>query len=144
MCYVALFLSYCQTNKFINMSDLQEKTNKEYPMYDIPTSVSKTDEYNGNEIQFIKRSAFQNGYELCKKEYKEKISWIPVEEKLPENGDEIELRNPEWINEFNPKGIRTGYYDKCKNPVFYSCFWNTDEECYDTSTEKPTHWRSFL
>ena len=65
------------------MSNIQEKTNKEYPMYDVATSVSKTDEYNGNEIQFIKRSAFQNGYELCQKEYEDKLRWIPVEEELP-------------------------------------------------------------
>ena len=84
------------------------------------------------------------GFKDCQKEYEEKLRWIPVEEKLPENGDEIELQNNEWINDFNPKGIRNGYYDKCKNPVFYSCFWNTDEECYDTSTQKPTHWRYFL
>ena len=49
------------------MSNLQEKANKEYPLYYIQNSISKTDEYNGNEIQFIKRSAFQNGYELCQK-----------------------------------------------------------------------------
>ena len=70
-------------SKISIMSNLQEKTNKEYPMYDVATSVSKTDEYNGNEIQFIKRSAFQNGYELCQKEYEEKLRWIPVEEELP-------------------------------------------------------------
>ncbi len=84
------------------------------------------------------------GFKDCQKEYEEKLRWIPIEEKLPENGDEIELQNNEWINEFNPKGIRSGYYEKCKNPVFYSCFWNTDGECYDISTQKPTHWRSFL
>ena len=56
------------------MSNLQEKVNKEYPLYDIPNSVSRTDEYNGNEIQLLKRSAFQNGYEQCQKEFtKEKV-----------------------------------------------------------------------
>ena len=79
--------------KFTNMSNIQEKTNKEYPMYDVNTSVSKTDEYNGNEIQFIKRSAFQNGYELCQKEYEEKLRWIPVEEELPEIGQRVLLKN---------------------------------------------------
>ena len=62
------------------MSNLQEKVNKEYPLYDIQNSVSKTDEYNGNEIQFLKRSAFQNGYEQCQKEYEEKLRWIPIYE----------------------------------------------------------------
>ena len=51
------------------MSNLQEKINKEYPWYNIQNSISRTDEYKGNEIQFIKRSAFQNGYEQCQKEY---------------------------------------------------------------------------
>lgn len=73
------------------MSNLQEKVNKEYPMYDIPNSVSRADEYNGNEIQFIKRIAFQNGYEQCQKEYEEKLRWIPVEEKLPEIGQRVLL-----------------------------------------------------
>lgn len=62
------------------MSNLQEKTNKEYPLYDVPNSVSRTDEYDGNEIQFIKRSAFKNGYEQCQKEYEEQFRWIPVSE----------------------------------------------------------------
>ena len=58
------------------MSNLQEKINKEYPWYNIQNSISRTDEYKGNEIQFIKRSAFQNGYEQCQKEYEEKLRWI--------------------------------------------------------------------
>ena len=58
------------------MSKIQEKANKEYPLDDIRTSVSKTEEYNGNEIQLIKRSAFQNGYEQCQKEYTELIKEI--------------------------------------------------------------------
>jgi hypothetical protein len=41
--------------------------------------------------------------EKVKKEYEEKLRWIPIDEKLPENGDEVELQNNDWINEYNPK-----------------------------------------
>ena len=59
-----------------NISKLQEKANEEYKLYDIRTSVAKIEEYSGNEIQLIKRSAFQNGYEQCQKEYTELIKEI--------------------------------------------------------------------
>ena len=78
------------------MSNLEEKINKEYPLHDIQNSISKTDEYNGNEIQFIKRDAFKNGYELCKKEYEEKLRWIPVEKKLPPIDIPVILKFKDW------------------------------------------------
>jgi hypothetical protein len=88
---VALFLSYYLSKKLTNMSNLQEKVNKEYPLYDITNSISKTDEYNGNEIQFIKRSAFQNGYEQCQKEYEEKQKWIKVKNDYFKQGLEEDI-----------------------------------------------------
>ena len=36
-----------------------------------------------NEFFFLKK-----GYELCKKEYEEKLRWIPVEESKPEKKEE--------------------------------------------------------
>lgn len=81
----------------------ETSANKEYPLYDSQSSVSKTDYYNGNEIQFIKRSAFQAGYEQCQKEYEDKLRWIPVEEKLPETYSKIlaTIKSPEctWVEE---------------------------------------------
>ena len=85
-----------------NISKLQEKANKEYPLDDIRTSVAKIEEYSGNEILLIKRSAFQNGYEICQKEYEEKLRFIPVEERLPEIGIWIiiKLKNQSLKNKY--------------------------------------------
>lgn len=39
---------------------------------------------------YLNESAKQ-GYELCKKEYEEKLRWIPVEEKLPPLNEQVLL-----------------------------------------------------
>ena len=118
------------------MSSLQEKTDREYPLYDIPNSISKTDEYNGNEIQFIKRSAFQNGYEVCKKEYEEKLRWIPVEEKLPPLNQHVLFKYSEGE-----------YCVGCLNVYGYYCspYMPVEEDFASIHLlSEVTHWRSFL
>ena len=37
--------------------------------------------------------AFRKGYEDCQKEYEEKLRWIPVHEKMPEQLTYIELKD---------------------------------------------------
>ena len=59
MCYVALFLSYCQTLKIINMSNLREKA----------IEIAK---------QTSSESAFMCGYDRACQEYEEKNKWIKV------------------------------------------------------------------
>lgn len=72
--------------------------------------------------QLIK--AFEDGYDKCQKEYEEKLRWIPVTEKMPEN--------LEWVD--------------CKSGVgdhYVGCYI----ENYGIKTGDPaniTHWRSFL
>ena len=39
--------------------------------------------------EHISRNWFKKGFELCQKEYEEKLRWIPVEEKLPENRERV-------------------------------------------------------
>jgi hypothetical protein len=112
------------------MSNLQEKINKEYPLYDIQNSISKTDEYNGNEIQFVKRSAFQNGYEQCQKEYEEKLRWIPVAEKLPKTSELVIVDSGNYLH-------------ACVAVAFY------ENETWKYANGqllwfRPTQWRSFF
>ena len=119
-----------------NISKLQEKANKEYPLDDIRTSVSKTEEYNGNEIQLIKRSAFQNGYEQYQKEYEEKLSWISVEEKLPPLNEYVLFKYSE--GEYCVGCLKNyGYYCTTYIPAY------NDFSSINLLSEV-THWRRFL
>ncbi len=36
--------------------------------------------------------SFISGYETCQKEYEEKLHWIPVEERLPENREHVLIK----------------------------------------------------
>ena len=60
------------------MSNLQEKKEDYILSLDNSGQLTKMDiiEQNLNAIDF--------GYELCRREYEEKLRWIPVEEKVPE------------------------------------------------------------
>ena len=40
-----------------------------------------------------KSKEYSKGYSDCKKEYEEKLRWISVEEKLPETGERVLLKN---------------------------------------------------
>lgn len=89
--------------------------------------------------------AFKEGYEMCKKEYEEKLRWVPVEEKLPEDCPELFLRkvitknvlvkrkwndNGEIIIELNSRFLpspKVGFV------------WN-----YDYEKSEVIEWRSFL
>ena len=39
------------------------------------------------------KSDYNRGYSDCRKEYEEKLRWIPIEEKLPEIGERVLLKN---------------------------------------------------
>ncbi len=79
-----------------------------------------TSEMANYKIQLL----FDSEIEKVKKEYEEKLRWIPVTEKMPEN--------LEWVD--------------CKSGVgdhYIGCYL----ENYGIKTGKPatiTHWRSFL
>lgn len=67
------------------MSNLQEKKEDYILSLDNSGQLTKMDiiEQNLNAIDF--------GYELCKREYEEKLRWIPVEEKLPDISKESDI-----------------------------------------------------
>ena len=82
---------------------------------------------------FNKSNEYSKGYISCQKEYEEKLRWIPVEEKLPEIGDCVLLKNEfyEYV----------GFLSKNKKD-----FRALTVEISD-SNEKisgVTHWRYFL
>lgn len=58
------------------METIAIKLNERYPIYDTPTSVAKTDEYSGNEIQVIKRDAYSQGYKDAEEDFKEKYKYL--------------------------------------------------------------------
>ena len=67
------------------MEDIKITINKLFPLFDIPTSISKTDEYNGNEIKYLQRYAFEDGYNLCKQQH----DWIDANDSLPEQHEQL-------------------------------------------------------
>ena len=118
------------------MLDLQVSANQYYPLFGNQISISKTDEYNGNEIQFIKRSAFIQGGEFVKKEYEEKLRWIPIEEKLPgKDKKRVESDFSIFVLVKDIHGIpQSAYYNFVKNGFYSNAFSKHEIMCV-------THWR---
>ena len=87
-----------------------------------------------SEIEMYAKTDFEAGVEFAQR-------WIPVEEELPKNANEIILKNEKWITEYNPNGTRMGYMDNERKKLFYSAYWDENGQCYSMSEEQPTHWR---
>lgn len=60
--------------------------------------------------------------------------WISVEERLPEDGDEILVSGYRYNNKINGRFIMVGQYNKTLNRFID----NSDEE--ETTIHAPTHW----
>ena len=107
-----VILSYCQTNKITNMSNLREKA----------IEIAK---------QTSSESAFMCGYDRACKEYEEKLRWIPVEEKLPENKELVLVKT-------NRNCVSTAYlHGKLSGFITYG------EEAF-VDFGSITHWRSIF
>jgi hypothetical protein len=71
------------------------------------------------------------------------MNWIPIDALItPEEGVEMIAFHPEWINEdFNPKGIRVGFFDGDES--FVSAKWIDHQDSYiEDNTVMPTHYMS--
>ena len=98
--------------------------------------------FNGMHYEDItKEGIIKFGLDLSKQLLEFAQRWIPVEEELPENANEIILKNEKWITEYNPNGTRMGYMDNKRKKLFYSAYWDENGQCYSMSEEQPTHWR---
>lgn len=103
------------------MSTIREKADEIYSSGNAPDLEMQVD-------------AFLNGYEYCQKEYKEKLRWIPVEEKLPE----IDSDYPDFSVEVHVKNTEQSH-------VIAYYFFNEKRWCFDNnSIDNVTHWRYFL
>ena len=76
------------------------------------------------------------GYELCQKEYEEKLRWIPVEEKLPPLNEYVLFKYSG--DEYCVGCLNVyGYYCSTYNPI------ENDHASIHLLSEV-THWRCFL
>ena len=113
-----------------------------------------TSEMANYKIQLL----FDSEIEKVKKEYEEKLRWIPIEEKLPqEDGQDILMKNENWIDEdYNLLGVRIGVYG---DGIWTSAYWcrvhdeyhtrisDEDDNTFEDSkaeSQIPTHWRPIL
>ena len=112
------------------MSNLQEKKADYISSLDNSDKLTKMDiiEQNLNAIDF--------GYEICKKEYEEKLRWIPIEEKLPPLNEYVLFMYSE--GEYCVGCLNVyGYYCNPYNP-------NENDHASIHLLSEVTHWRSFL
>lgn len=112
------------------MSNLQEKKEDYILSLDKSGKLTKMDiiEQNLNAIDF--------GYDICKKEYEEKLRWIPIQEKTPEKDEKrIESNFSKFVLVKDIHGIPQSAYYNYKNKGFYSNAFSEHEiMCV-------THWR---
>ena len=57
---------------------------------------------------------------------------------MPEDTQEILMKNEDWENEYYPEGVRSGWYNPthCK---YYTSLWDDNKEEFVTSESTPTH-----
>lgn len=112
------------------MSNLQEKKEDYILSLDKSGKLTKMDiiEQNLNAIDF--------GYDICKKEYEEKLRFIHIQEKTPEKDEKrIESNFSKFVLVKDIHGISQSAYYNYKKKGFYSNAFSEHEiMCV-------THWR---
>lgn len=81
-------------------------------------------------------NAIDFGYELCQKEYEEKLRWIPIQEKTPEKDEKrIESNFSKFVLVKDIHGIpQSAYYNYKKKGFYSNAFSEHEIMCV-------THWR---
>ena len=118
------------------MSDFQQKALKHLGLDSTNPNFSITD----SDIWDL--SNIQAGYDICQKEYEEKLRWIPVEEKEPESfkNDEDGIYYSKYL-ELKVKGYEyplIGYYVNANDDQFFDIISVKDDEI---KQEDITHYR---
>lgn len=137
LCGVISFLLF--TLKLTNMSDFQQKALNHLGLDSTNPNFSITD----SDIYDL--SNIQAGYDICQKEYEEKLRWIIVEEKLPEDCPELFLKKCMTKNvlvkrKWNDTGEIVIEINSRFSPSERIGFlWN-----YDYKDSEVIEWRSFL
>lgn len=116
-----------------------------------------TDKYLG-ELQFPNHKRTREDYYIDWAQFgaREAQRFIPFEEEMPPEHEEVLFYNEKWINEdFNPRGIRIGFMS---NDDFTTAHWWSYQDTYETISHSdcdgnesfsqeiresinPTHWR---
>lgn len=115
------------------MTNLQEKKEDYILSLDNSGQLTKMDiiEQNLNAIDF--------GYELCKREYEEKLRWIPVEESMPIEREIVIIKvNRRLTEKVTSTHIAIG---ECLINSFTGNLWIFDKSY---SAGYVTHWRHIL
>ena len=120
------------------MSTLDEKAKENQYPYNYP----KFGMWAVEITEYISRNWFKKGYELCKKEFEDKLQWISVDEKEPECTIEDEgIYWSEYL-EIKVKGYNhpfIGYYVKANDDQFFDFIHKTVDE--GIKQEDITHYR---
>ena len=67
------------------------------------------------------------------------MEWIKVEDRLPDNDNEVLIFSNEYIRPWNPKGIRIGFL-QMNFKLFSSADWEEDIDNYTMGLEQPESW----
>ena len=78
----------CQTKKFTNMSDLEKKA-RIFSNTEGTQSCKSMREVEYDTGRYV---GYLAGFKDCQTEYEEKLRWIPVEERLPENRERVLIK----------------------------------------------------
>ena len=83
-------------------------------------------EYAYDLMVSLKIEAYKNGYNKALHSSR----WRKVSEELPPEGEEVLFFHEDWIDEdFNPKGIRIGFYE---SDDYTTAKWWSIQDCYMT------------
>lgn len=81
------------------------------------------------------------------------MEYKSISEQLPPEYEEVIFWNKDWVDEFNPKGVRIGFMSD--DETFYTAQWRDYQDSYfsrdsmhdndsfsdkEASKQKPTHW----
>ena len=126
------------------MSNFQEKALKHLGLDSTNPNFSITD----SDIWDL--SNIQAGYDICQKEYEEKLRWIPIEEKLPEISS---------LEKYNVVNVKFKTFKTDEEMVCSATLEEISQHCFENSPKHKrwfifpsaghelktvTHWRYFL
>ena len=110
------------------MTDINKQIEEDAREYDWQQELFN---YMSNEHDILLlNSDMHEVYMICQKEFTHSSRWRKVSEELPPEGEEVLFFHEDWIDEdFNPKGIRIGFYE---SDDYTTAKWWSIQDCYMT------------